>query len=218
MTENVQAEVQKNANDTDTNLVKIRKMFDEERAARIQAEQRINEYEKAAQQRQSQQQYEDDDDSEPYVDQKKLQKKLAQFEKSIEEKIQKKSEENARIILNQEKQQSWLKSNPDFYEIMQHAETFANKDPELAETILQMPDTFERQKLVYKTIKAMGIHKKPEPERSIQQKIDANKRSPYYQPSGVATAPYSNEADYSQAGQKNAYQKMQELKSRLGLR
>jgi len=81
-----------------------------------------------------------------------------------------------------------MKNNPDFYEVMNHAQKFAERDPELAESILTMPEGFERQKLVYKNIKALGIHKKEEPKPSIQETIDKNRRSPYYQPSGVGAA------------------------------
>jgi len=88
-------------------------------------------------------------------------------------------------------------------------------DPELAESILEMPEGFERQKLVYKNIKALGIHKPAMKEPSIQEKVDANRRSPYYQPSGVSTAPYSQVGDFSNTGQKQAYEKMQQLKSQL---
>jgi hypothetical protein len=98
---------------------------------------------------------------------------------------------------------------------MQHAEKFAQKDPELAETILNMPDSFERQKLVYKSIKALGVHKPEVQAPSIQDKIDANRRSPYYQPSGPGSAPYQSQGDFSPAGQKNAYAKMKELQNRL---
>ena len=53
-------------------------------------------------------------------------------------------------------------------------------------------------------------------EPSIQDKIDANRRSPFYQPSGIGSAPYAGpDGDFSAAGQKTAYDKMQELKSRL---
>ena len=68
----------------------------------------------------------------------------------------------------------WLKNNPDFYEVMNHAQAFADKDPELAESILEMPEGFERQKLVYKNIKALGIHKPAEQKPNIQDKIDSS--------------------------------------------
>jgi hypothetical protein len=78
-----------------------------------------------------------------------------------------------------------------------------------------MPEGFERQKLVYKNIKALGLHKPEEKAPSIQDKVDANRRSPYYQPSGVGSAPYAPVGDFSANGQKAAYEKMQELKSKL---
>jgi len=113
------------------------------------------------------------------------------------------------------KQELWLESNPDFYDVLQHADKFAQKAPRLAETILKMPDGFERQKLVYENIKSLGIDKPEQKPTSIQEKIDSNKRSPYYQPSGINSPAYGNVGDFSNAGQKNAYQKMQELKNRL---
>ena len=78
-----------------------------------------------------------------------------------------------------------------------------------------MPEGFERQKLVYKNIKALGVHKPEQKQPSIQDKVDANKRSPFYQPNGVGSAPYSSVGDFSAGGQKNAYEKMQQLKSKL---
>ena len=116
----------------------------------------------------------------------------------------------------QEKQESWIENNPDFYDTLQeHADKLVKKTPQLAKTILQMPDNFERQKLVYLNIKELGLDKPETKQQSIQEKVDANRRSPYYQPSGVATAPYAQVGDFSQSGQKNAYQKMQELKKQL---
>ena len=61
----------------------------------------------------------------------------------------------------------------------------------------------------------MGFDKPEQKGPSIQDKIDSNKRSPYYQPSGISAAPYAGGGDFSPAGQKNAYAKLQELKSRL---
>ncbi len=113
---------------------------------------------------------------------------------------------------------SWLESNPDFYEtLQQHAEKLPQRAPKLAESILRMPDSFERQQLVYNNIKALGLDKPQPKESSIQEKIDANRRAPYYQPTGVGSAPYASAGDFSSSGQKNAYDKMQELKNRLRL-
>lgn len=188
---------------------KFQRQLEQERAARLEAE-------RIAQEAQAKKHVTDDEeDSEPYVDHKKLTRKLADFEKNMEKKIDQRAEEKARFLLENQKRESWLKQNPDFYDVLQHAEKFAQQDPELAETILEMPDTFERQKLVYKNIKALGVHKPKPTEPPIQQKIDANRRSPYYQPSGIGSTPYTSQGDFSQAGQKNAYDQMQKLKAQL---
>lgn len=190
---------------------KYQRQLEQERAARLEAE-RVAQEATAKKQQQSD---DEDNDDEPYVDHKKLKRTLSSFERSMEEKIEKKAEEKARSLYEKEKRDSWIKNNPDFYEVLQNAEKFAQKDPELAETILEMPDTFERQKLVYKNIKALGLHKPEVKQPSIQEKIDANRRSPYYQPSGVGTAPYAQVGDFSSTGQKQAYEKMQQLKKQL---
>lgn len=201
------------SNDKEYNFAQIRKQLEQEREGRIRAEARADELTKASQQRSSQ--AEEDDDSEPYVDHKRLDRKLSSFEKRLDEKIEQKAEQKARILIDEERKSQWMKANADFYDVMQHAQKLAEKDPELADTILQMPDGFERQKLVYKSIKSMGIHKPEEPKISIQDKIESNRKSPYYQPSGVANAPYAAAGDFSPAGKENAYKKMQELKNRL---
>lgn len=188
---------------------KYEKQLAEERALRLEAE-RIAQ-EAAAKRTQA----DDDDESEPYVDHKKLAKKLSSFEKKMEATIEKKAEEKARSMIDRTKQESWMRANPDFYDIMKHADQFAQNDPELAETILEMPDTFERQKLVYKSIKAAGLHKPAPKQSTIQEKVDANRRTPYYQPSNIANAPHAAMGDFSEEGQKQAYQKMMDLKKKL---
>lgn len=159
----------------------------------------------------------DDEDNEPYVDHKRLKKEQAKFGQQIKQETQTEIQKAVSMALQNERKQQWLKNNPDFQEIMSHAEKFAMQDPELAETILEMPDTFERQKLVYKNIKALGLHKPPVPQSSIQEKIDANRKSPYYQSNGTSAAPYSPTGDFSASGQKSAYEKMQQLKARYGM-
>jgi hypothetical protein len=194
---------------------KYEKQLSEERAAREQERAHKEELEKELQRMKSQSN-EEDEDAEPYVDHKKLSKKLAKFgeiqEKNTETKIQK----AVYSALQEERKQSWIQNNPDFYEVLEkHAEKLATKSPKLAESILRMPDTFERQQLVYNNIKAMELDRPEAKNPSIQEKIDANRRSPYYQPTGVAAAPYQSAGDFSPVGQKNAYDKMQELKARL---
>lgn len=159
---------------------------------------------------------EEEDKDEPYVDQKKLAKTLNKFGQNTQTEIQKAMEIAKKNAKDELKQEMWLDSNPDFYDVLQnHAERFAAKAPKLAEAILRMPEGFERQKLVYQNIKELGMDKPESKAPSVQDKIDANKRSPYYQPTGVGTAPYASGGDYSPSGIKSGYDKMQELKARL---
>jgi hypothetical protein len=212
-TQESQEQIQK-PNDKELNFraleAKYQRQLEQERAARIEAE-------KLAQEAvaKKQQQTEEEDDSEPYVDHKKLEKKLNKFGQNTQSEIQKAMEVAKQAAKEELKKEMWLENNPDFYDVLGHAEKLAQKSPGLAKSILAMPDTFERQMLVYQNIKEFGLHKPEQKVPSIQEKIDANRRSPYYQPSGEGAAPYATGGDFSTAGQKNAYAKMQELKSKL---
>ena len=208
-------QVDQKQNDKEYNFRALEnKRLEAERRA-IDAERRALEAEKIAQEfvsKKQQNNEEEDDESDPYVDHKNLNKKLNKFGQSTQSEIQKAME----IAKQSAKQEFWLENHPDFYDVLEHAEKFAQKAPKLAESILRMPEGFERQKLVYENIKELGIDKPEQKQSSVQDKIDSNRRSPYYQPSGINAAPYNNGGDFSQSGQKNAYAKMQELKQRLG--
>jgi hypothetical protein len=186
---------------------KYQRQLEQERAGRLEAERQVRE--------RMHSQSNDDDDSEPYVDNKKLNKKLAQFGEQTKQQTQTEINNAVQIALKEERKSNWLKNNSDFYEVLQHAEKLGQKDPDLAESLLEMPEGFERQKLVYKNIKALGLHRPEVRQASIQEKVDANRRSPFYQPSGVGSAPYASSSDFSVNGQKQAYDKMQELKNKL---
>lgn len=188
---------------------RYQKELEKERSARIEAE-------RIAQERKSQPES-DEDDSEPYVDHKKLNKTLNKYTQNTQSEIQKAMETAKHAAKEELKQELWLENNPDFYDILKHAEKFAQKAPKLADAILRMPEGFERQKLVYQNIKELGIDKPEVKPQTIQEKVDANRKGPYYQPANMGTAPYSNAANFSPQGQKDAYTKMQELKSRLRL-
>lgn len=193
---------------------KYERQLAQERQARLEAEKRAQELAK----RQMYNDQDDDNDDEPYVDHKRLNKKLQTFGASTQSEIQKAMEIAKQAAKEELKQEMWLENNPDFYEVLQnHAEKFAQRAPKLAESIIRMPDNFERQKLVYQNIKEFGLDKPEKRESTIQEKVDANRRSPYYQPSGVGTAPYSSQSDFSENGQKQAYEKMQQLKKTLRL-
>jgi hypothetical protein len=189
---------------------KYQKQLDMERTARLEAERLAQEAVSRSQHREM-----EETEDEPYVVPKTLERKLAKFGQTQQSEIQKAMEMAKQAAKEELKQEMWLENNPDFYDVLQHAEKFAHKAPKLAETILRMPEGFERQKLVYQSIKEMGIDKPEQKQTSVQEKIDANKRSPYYQPTGVAAAPYAAAGDFSAAGQKNAYEKMKEMQKRL---
>jgi hypothetical protein len=199
----------------DDNLVAIRKLYEAEREARLQAERLAAETKMLLQSQQQKTVPVEDDDDDPYVDNKKLARKLSSFEAELEKKIEAKAEAKARALLEQEKQSEFLKLNRDFDSVMsaENLDRFAEQHPMIAENLLRMPNTFERQKLVYATIKSLA--KEQEKRSSIQDVIQQKQQSPYYQPSGVSPGASFNGGDYSVSGQKEAYQKMQELKQRL---
>ncbi len=220
MTENVQAnqaQTEQKPNDKELNFRQLEQKYErqlaQERNARIEAENIAKE----ALLKRNETNDDDDDDSEPYIDKKKLEKKLARFGEQTQKQTQNDINKAVHTALQEERKQNWIKSNPDFYDVLQNAEKFAQKDPELADSILEMPEGFERQKLVYRAMKSKGYHLPEQKQPSIQDKIDANRRSPYYQPSSVGAAPYASVGDFSQSGQKQAYEKMQELKNRMRL-
>ncbi len=184
---------------------KYQKALEQERQAREQAEQRANELSSK----------QDDDDSEPYVDKKRLEKTLNKFGQSTQTEINKAMEIAKQKAKEELKQELWLENNADFYDTLQHAEKFAKAAPKLAEQILRMPEGFERQKLVYENIKTLGLDKPETKQPSIQDKIDANRRGPYYQPTGISNSPYAPQGDFSDAGKKAAYDKIQQLKKNL---
>lgn len=217
MTENVQENqvVETKSNEKELNFRRLEAKYQQElaqeRAKREEAERTIQQYS------QKQTIEEDDADAEPYVDHKRLNKTLSKFGQNTQSEIQRAMEQAKKTAKQELRQEMWLENNPDFYEVLNHAEKFAQKAPRLAENILKMPEGFERQQLVYHNIKELGLHKPDVAQPSVQDKIDANRRSPFYQPSGMGTAPYAPTGDFSQGGQKQAYDKMQELKARLRL-
>ncbi len=202
-------------NDKELNFRKQEALYlrqlEQERQEKEKLKQELEAFRKQPQQNS----HDDEDDSEPYVDHKKLNKKLNSFGQSTQSEIQKAMETAKQAAKEELKQELWLENNPDFYSVLEKADEFAQRAPKLAENILKMPNNFERQKLVYQTMKELGIDKPPQKQSTVQDKIEANRRSPYYQPTGTNSGPYAAVGDYSASGQKNAYEKMQQLKSQL---
>jgi hypothetical protein len=212
-----QAPVQQ-PNDRELNFRKQEQMFQRQLAAeKARADELERRYEESRRQMQQRPQDDDDVTDEPYVDHKRLNKKLASHGEQIKQQTQSEIHKAVQQALSEDRQERWLKQNPDFFDVLKLADKFHQKHTELAETILEMPDTFDRKKLVYKTIKDLGLDRPEQPTPSIQQKIDSNRKGAFYQPSNVGTSPYSSQGDFSAAGQKQAYTKMQELKARLSI-
>lgn len=197
------------------NLVNIRRLYEQEREARLQAERLAAETQAMLRNQAQQQKHVEDDDEDPYVDNKKLARKLSSFEAELEKKIEAKAEAKARALLAEKEQNDFVKSNRDFESVMtaDNLDRFAQEHPLIAENLLRMPNNFERQKLVYATIKS--LQKEQEKKSSIQDVIQQKQQSAYYQPSGISPGASFTGGDFSNAGQKEAYAKMQELKQRL---
>ncbi len=213
--ENVQVQTNQ-VSDKELNFRKLEAKYQQElgaeRARREDMEKRLNEMSQ-----QNQAPEIEEDEPEPYVDHKRLEKKLAKFGQSNQSQIEK-AMQQAKVQAKEElKQEMFLDNNPDFYHVLELADKFAERSPKLAENILRMPAGFDRQKLVYQTIKELGLHKDEVKQQTIQEKVDAARRSPYYQPTSVGAAPYQSVGNYSPDGQKQAYDKMKELQSRLRL-
>lgn len=160
---------------------------------------------------------EDDEDDDPYVDKRKLKKAFSNFEGKVKQDTRQDIQSAVSQALAQERMNSWMENNSDFHDVMSHAEKFAEKAPMVAKSILNMPEGFERNRLVYETIKTMGLHKPEEAKDSIQNTIDRNRRHPGYQPTGNSGAGYGARGDFSRSGQEKAYQKLKELQKNLRL-
>jgi Fe2+ transport system protein B len=194
-------------NGKEFNFRQIEKQLQQERAARMEAERLLAERHQIP---------EEEDESEPYVDHKKLNKKLAKFSEVTRAQTKADMEQMVKTAVMQDRNERYLKQNPDFYKVIeQHAQKIEDTDPDLAESILHMPQGFQRDVLVYKNIKALGLDKPAVKAQTTQEKVDSNRKSPYYQPHGVGTAPYSSSADFSESGQKQAYEKMKQLQKML---
>lgn len=205
-------------NDKEYNFAQIRKQLEQERLEKAQIRQELDEIKKIAQEKMYRPAMEEDEpDDEPYVDRRALKRNSIKLAEEIKTSTEQTVNDVVHKALTEERKQNWLKNNPDFVEVMGHAQKLQDKDPVLADIILKMPDNFERQQLVYQNIKAFNLHKKEEPKQSIQETIDRNRRGAFYQPPMMGAPPYAAAGDFSAGGQKNAYDQMQALKARLRL-
>ncbi len=186
-------------NDAEINLSRMRKKYErelqEEALARQKAEARAAELEAAMRNsKPSDEEEEEDDEFDPYIDKKKFKKTLNKFSEITEKKTHTQIQRAVNEALENERRQNYLSAHSDFNNVLtdDNAEKFAQRFPKLAETILKMPEGFERQKLVYENIKALGLDQKDQQKNGIQDKINQNKQHPGYQPSGSPGGAYAN--------------------------
>jgi hypothetical protein len=212
----VQTSQTSSTSEKELNFRKMEQMYqrklEEERQARLAAEQRAQELSQSRSAASD-----DEDDNEPYIDKRRLAKTTTKVKEEIKQETQRETQNAIQKALEDYKRQQWLDQNPDYEEVLSHADKLAETDPELARSILAMPDSFERNKLVYRNIKLLGAHKPKQPSESIQQTIDKNLKNPL-QPFGVGSPGYSiaNGGFKPSAEQgKDLYRKMVELRSNL---
>jgi hypothetical protein len=131
---------------------KYKRDLEQERAIRLETERRLQELSQPKH-------VDDDDDDEPYVDKKRLRREQEKFGNQIKQDTQSEIQRAVKTALYEKEREDWLNQNPDFYETMNHVEKLAIEHPDLAKTILKLPDNFERQQLVYQNIKKLGLNK-----------------------------------------------------------
>ncbi len=188
---------------------KYEKQLQDERDARLKLEEQI---------KNTPVEEEEEEDDDPYIDQKKLEKKLAKFGEKAKQHTKTEIKTAIHEALSDERKNTYLINHPDFYDTLtKYSDKLVEKNPQLAEIILNMPEGFERQKLVYHNIKALNLENAQAAKSDIQEKIDRNNKGYYYQPSGIGNAPHNPQGDYSPSGQKAAYERVQALKKNLRL-
>lgn len=208
-------------NDAEINLSRMRKKYErelqDEANARQKAEARVAELEAMTKKADPKDDEEEEEGYDLYVDTKKFKKTLRNFSEQTEKKTQSQIQRAVNEALDNERRQQYLNNHSDFNQTLteENAEKFAQQYPKLADTILKMPESFERQKLVYENIKALGLDRKESPKNTVQDKINQNRQHPGYQPTGAPGGSYANQGDFSKAGQKAAYEKMLDLKRRM---
>ena len=100
---------------------------------------------------------------------------------------------------------------------------FINEHPNIAEKLEKMPDNFDRQQLVYETIKTFKNIKPaqsttpPVQKSMLAQAFDARKSAMAYQPGGSSGGPFQSMGDFSPSGQKNAYERFKALQKTVNL-
>ena len=126
----VKENVETKPNDKELNFRAIEQKLAQEKQARLNAELAREEMARRIQELQNQNRQidDDDDDDEPYVDHKRLEKKLANFGEKSKKEIQSEIQRTVQQAIEKERMEGWINKNSDFYEVMQHADKLYEKD------------------------------------------------------------------------------------------
>lgn len=166
----------------------------------------------------------EEDSDEPYVDHNKLRREMGKFAETMDSTIDKKASEKARAMIEEEKKNDYLQRNKDFYEVLREDEIkkFVDEHPNLAAPLSKLPDTFERQQLVYEAIKTLKDVKPAQstptqPKSILAQAFESRKASMAYTPGGSSGGPFQSMGDFSPGGQKQAYERFKSLQKSVSL-
>lgn len=160
------------------------------------------------------------DEVEDYVDPARLKAKLSIERTALERKAKEIAKNTYQEIKKEEEEKekknyiARLKRDyPDYESVMNESTlmTLEQIDPIFLETVLSIPDDYERRAKTYKKIKSLP---KPEEKVSIQDKVAENQQNPYYMPSGSGN-PSAVEFDIrSKSARESAYAKLKAAQKR----
>lgn len=204
------------------NFAELRSIAESAKQENVQLKQRLAQLEESMKRAAPK---EIEDSNEPYVDHNRLRKEMDKLAENMASTIDKKAEEKARALILEERRNEYLQKNKDFHEVMQgeEIEKFIQEYPHLAGPMAKMPDNFERQQLVYETMKTLKSAKPapnaapPVQKSALAQAFEARKPQMAYSPGGSAGGPFQSIGDFSQGGMKNAYDRYKSLQKTVSL-
>lgn len=218
--------VQEKTSTSDTNMANLRRqaqqaqqMADQERTERMRLQQEIEELKQSKSAARVEDDESEDFGDEPYVESKKFKSIL----KKRDERLVAETEQRMRGIIQEEHSKNYMNrlrsEYPDFSEVCsdESLNRLEQVAPAMAEKLLKMKDPYEQRSMAYLAIKTAGLHKKQEPDKpSMQAQIDNNPRRMYYTPNTASASATAMMGDFSDAGKKQAYEKVKALAKQVG--
>lgn len=187
------AQVEQRVSDKEHNFRRLEAAREAEREARIRAEMELQMLRGEMQEIKSMlrpREKDPLDDVEDYVDPARLKAKL-ELERAA---FERKAKDIAKSTYDELKREDQEKEKKDFmtrlkreypdYDAIMNENTLASLekiDPLFVDTVLAIPDDYERRKKTYAKIKSLP---KQEPKASIKERVEENQKNPYYIPAG----------------------------------